>query len=44
MAKESRIDKKAGKAKTKGQIPLTEENQNQHHNVKKQSLGPNTDR
>ena len=45
MAKDSQIDnKKARKAKAKGQIPLTEENQNQHNNAKKQSLGPNTNR
>lgn len=45
IPKDSQVDsKKSRKVKSNGQIPLTEENQNQSNNIKKQSLGPNTKR
>lgn len=38
MSKDSQPDnKKARKKKANGQTPITQENQNQHNNVKKQS-------
>lgn len=45
MTKDSQTDnKKTRKQKSNGQTPITEENQNQNHNAKKQSMGPNTGR
>lgn len=42
MSKDSQVDnKKARQAKSKGQTPLTRENQNNTRNVKKQSNPPN---
>jgi hypothetical protein len=42
MAKDSQPDsKKARKEKSKGQTPITEENQNQNRNTKKQSARGN---
>ncbi len=45
MTKDSQPDNKnARMEKAKGQIPITQENQNQNHNAKKEALGPNTKR
>jgi hypothetical protein len=45
MPKDSQMDnKKARKEKAKGQTPITRENQNQNHNMKKEALGKNTER
>ena len=42
MPKDSQVDnKKARKQKSKGQTPLTQENQNQSNNTKKQSTKSN---
>ena len=43
MPKDGQVDnKKARVEKSGGQTPITEENQNQNHNTKKQSMGRNT--